>query len=186
MSGAPLFAAGAIACVACRSGADTTAHPAPPSASSDAEQDEPDPPLRTVGLDDLPPAIGHGFESTEPQACNVHPQQPTVRLRTVAGDPWVREKLRPSIRSMTEARFEAMRACYLRELLVRPAFCGQVGLRFFAWPNGRVTEAEIINPDARDSSFQACLARALRRLRFPRSARRPLFEFEVFLDFSTP
>ena len=147
---------------------------------------EPDPAVRTVGLDGLTPLIGHGFQSTEPQACDVHPPQPTVRLRTVAGEPWVREKLRPTIRSMTEARIEEMRDCYLRELMVRPGFCRQVGLRFYVWPNGRVTEAEILNPDARESSFQACLARTLRRLRFTPSARRPLFEFEVFLDFSTP
>jgi len=136
-----------------------------------------------VGLDDLQIAFGH---PAVPQACDVHPRQPTVKLVTVTGEPWVREKLRPAITSMIEARFEEIRGCYLRELAVRPGFCRQVGLRFFAWPNGRVTEAELLNPDVRESSFQACVVRTLRRLRFTPSARRPLFEFEVFLDFSTP
>jgi len=104
----------------------------------------------------------------------------------VAGEPWVREKLEPAIRSMTEARFAEMRSCYLQELKVQPSFCGQVGLRFFAWPNGRVTDPESIHRDVPDSAFRACIKRTLRHLRFPPSARRPLFEFEVFLDFSTP
>jgi hypothetical protein len=185
----------ALTCVTCR---ETSSNSFAPS-SGDAATTSAESPLfdggaasRAIGLGDLTPGFGPGW--SRPQPCDVHPLQPTVTLRQVGADDWVRKDLAPLIRARVDRRLKDVRRCYVRELGSRPGLCGQV----VVYAEGRLSDgiAKLtVNPSStKDRALAACsveaLSGSLNGLPFSSSKHRSrharTFDFDVVLDFSVP
>jgi hypothetical protein len=71
-----------------------------------------------------------------------------------------------AIQDAVEANHGRLVTCYDRELKNDPNLQGRVDIEFFI-SQGRVTQAQVFADTTHNSAFTACLADAIRRIRFP-------------------
>jgi hypothetical protein len=167
----------------------------PPSSASPAGADE----GPTLSLGNLGTAWAPGRGGSGPQACQVHPAEPTVTVRAVSGPPWAREALRARLGG---ALLGELRACYVRANASQPRLCGEVGADFDVSAEGKIGEPRFATtgrPWPREPALVSCVARTLHDLGTlpspppdpdspPRHHPRPPapFELGIHLDFSAP
>ena len=74
------------------------------------------------------------------------------------------------IRRVVLRRVAALRACYERQLRVKPGLAGKLVVKWTIDERGRVKDVEIVEDTLNDEAVASCVTRIVRRMRFPRPA----------------
>jgi TonB family protein len=74
------------------------------------------------------------------------------------------------IRRIIRRHINEVRYCYEKELGSQPKLAGKVELRFTIETDGQVVTAQVASSTLGHREAEACIARAVRRWRFPKSA----------------
>jgi TonB family protein len=83
-----------------------------------------------------------------------------VEMRSVPDKEIIRRIIRVNIR--------AVKVCYEKGLASDPKLEGRVVIHFVIAPSGRVTTSEVQKSTLNNSAVGSCIARAVRRWRFPK------------------
>jgi len=71
-----------------------------------------------------------------------------------------------NIRMVVRSRAAMFRACYERQLQIKPNLSGKIVIRWTIWLDGSVKNASVASSTMHDSRVEGCILRVIRRMRF--------------------